>query len=238
MLFRSQAALLAAQGFTSSERALEAPRGFLSVLADAPDGDAVTRGLGEHWELLTLAYKPYPCGVVIHPVIDACLDLRAEHSIKATDISRIEVAVHPLAIKLCGNQAPRDGLEAKLSIAHSVAVALTDGAAGVAQYRDARVSNAAIMALRDKVVLNADAAIGKEQARVCIALADGHAHELFVKHARGSSGRPLSDAELESKFRGLADGVLLPPQVETALRICRALESITNTGELARAAAG
>ena len=107
----------------------------------------MTRGLGEHWELLALAYKPYPCGVVIHPVIDACLDLRAEHSIKATDISRIEVAVHPLAIKLCGNQAPRDGLEAKLSIAHSVAVALTDGAAGVAQYRDAHVSDPAIMAL-------------------------------------------------------------------------------------------
>ena len=101
-----------------------------------------------------------------------------------------------------------------------------------------RFATSLIIALRDKVTLNADAAIGKEQARVRIALADGRAHELFVEHARGSNGRPLSDAELETKFRGLADGVLLPPQVETALRICRALESITDTGELARAAAG
>ena len=158
--------------------------------------------------------------------------------IKAADISRIEVAVNPLAIKLCGNPTPRDGLEAKLSIAHSVAVTLADGAAGVVQYRDTRVTDPAIMALRDKVILNADAAIGKEQARVRIALHGGTSHELFVKHARGSNGRPLSDAELEAKFRELADGVLLPPQTGTALEICRALESITDAGELARAATG
>ena len=233
-----QAALLASRGFTSSERALEAPRGFLSVLADAPDAGAVTRDLGEHWEILTLAYKPYPCGVVIHPVIDACLDLRSQQAITAAQIARIEVEVNPLAIKLCGNPAPRDGLEAKLSIAHSVAVAFADGAAGVAQYRDARVSDPAVLALRNKVVLNADAAIGKEQARVRVTLTDGKAHEQFVEHACGSSGRPLSDAELETKFRGLADGVLSLPQIETALQICRDLETTSDAGDLARAAAG
>lgn len=234
-----QAALLAAQGFTSSARALEAPRGFLSVLADAPDAEAVTRGLGEQWEILALAYKPYPCGVVIHPVIDACLDLRAQHAIAAAKVTRVEVMVNPLAIKLCGNPAPRDGLEAKLSIAHSVAAALTDGAAGVAQYRDARVADPAVIALRNKVVLTPDAAIGKEQARVCITLAGGGTmHDLFVEHARGSSGRPLSDAELETKFRGLTEGVLSPPQIEATLETCRSLDTMADAGALARAAAG
>ena len=232
------AALMAARGFTSSERALEAPRGFLNVLADAPDAGAVTRGLGEHWELLTLAYKPYPCGVVIHPVIDACLDLRATHAMDAAAVTRIEVTVNPLASKLCGNPAPRDGLEAKLSIAHSVAVALTDGAAGVAQYLDARVADPAVIALRDKVALNTDAAIGKEQARVRITLAHGTGYELFVEHARGSSGRPLSDADLETKFRGLAAGASAPAQIDAVLTICNALESCADVGDLARAAAG
>jgi 2-methylcitrate dehydratase PrpD len=229
---------MAARGFTSSERALEAPRGFLNVLADTPDAAAVTRGLGEHWELLTLAYKPYPCGVVIHPVIDACLDLRATHAMDAAAVTRIEVTINPLASKLCGNPAPRDGLEAKLSIAHSVAVALTDGAADVAQYLDARVADPAVIALRDKMVLNTAAAIGKEQARVRIISASGTTHELFVPHARGSRGRPLSEVELDTKFRGLAGGVLAPAQIDTTLGVCAALESCADVGELARAAAG
>ena len=192
-----QAALLAARGYTSSARGLEAPRGFLHVLAaDGADAGAVTRELGTQWEINALAYKPYPCGVVIHPVIDGCLDLRAAHATDATAVASIEIDVNPLAIKLCGNPAPRDGLEAKLSIAHSVAAALLDGAAGVAQYADARV--------RD----------------------------------RGSRGRPLSEVELDTKFRGLAGGVLAPAQIETTLGVCAALESCADMGELARAAAG
>jgi 2-methylcitrate dehydratase PrpD len=232
------AALLASQGFTSSERALEAPRGFLNVLADAADAAAVTRGLGEQWEILAVAYKPYPCGVVIHAVIDACLELRAQHAIDAAAVRRVEATVNPLTVMLCGNPAPRDGLESKLSIAHSVAVALSDGVAGVAQYLDARVADPALTALREKIVLNADAAIGKEQAHVRISLANGSAYELFIEHARGSSGRPLSDAELETKFRGLASGVMLPAQIDAALTICNALETCVDAGNLAQAVAG
>jgi 2-methylcitrate dehydratase PrpD len=233
-----QAALLAEQGFSSSERALEAPRGFLHVLADAPDSDAVTRGLGERWEILTLAYKPYPCGVVIHPALDACLGLRAQHTIAAAAVTGVEVTVNPLAIKLCGNPAPRNELEAKLSLAHSAAVALIDGAAGVAQYRDACVNDPAVQALRARVALIADPTIGKEQARVRVRLAGGAVHEMFVEHARGSRGRPLGDAELELKFRALAAGTLAPPQLETVLQICQSLENCADVVELARAAAG
>ena len=231
------AALMAAQGYTSSARALEAPRGFLSVLADAADGAAVTRGLGERWEILDVAYQPYPCGVVIHAVIDACLDLRAQHAIDATQVVRVEATVNPLTVMLCKNPAPRDGLESKLSIAHSVAAALTDGAAGVAQYLDTRVHDPAVIALRKKVALHEDAAIGKEQARVRITLTDGSRHELFVEHARGSGGHPLSDAELTSKFRGLAAGLLSPARIDAALTSWQSLEACADVGELARAVA-
>jgi 2-methylcitrate dehydratase PrpD len=231
-------ALLAAQGFTSSERALEAPRGFLNVLATDADAGAITRRLGDEWEILALAYKPYPCGVVIHPAIDACLDLRARHATDAAAVASIEVSVNPLTIKLCGNPAPRDGLEAKLSIAHSVAVALLDGAAGVAQYFDARVVDPAVIALRERVALTADAAIDKEQAHVCIMLADGASYDMFVAQARGSSTRPLSDAELATKFRGLAATVLTPAQINAALAVCASLETRADAADLARAAVG
>lgn len=229
------AALLAENNFTSSERALEAPRGFLNVLREDADSAAVTRGLGKQWEILALAYKPYPCGVVVHPVIDACLDLRAQQAIDTAAVARVEVSVNPLAIKLCGNPAPRDSLESKLSIAHSVAVALLDGAAGVAQYLDARAVDTAVVALRAKVVLAADAAISKEQARVRVILANGTIREMFVEHARGSIQRPLSDTELETKFRGLAAAELAPAQTGQLIEQCWTLAKLPDAGAIARA---
>ncbi len=229
------AALLAAKNFTSSERALESRTGFLRVLATDGDSAAITRELGSQWEVLANAYKPYPCGVVIHPAIDACLDLRVQHAIDASAIARIELRVNPLAIKLCGNPAPRDGLESKLSIAHAVAAAMLDGAAGVAQFTDMRVATSAVIALREKVALTADAAIGKEQAHARVTLAGGTNHELFVMHARGSLARPLSDAELATKFRALAAGVLTPAKIETALAVCATLETRGDAADLVRA---
>ena len=113
-----------------------------------------------------------------------------------------------------------------------------DGAAGVAQYCDARVNDPAVQALRAKVAVHANAAIGKEQARVRVRLAGGAVHEMFVKHARGSSGRPLDDAELESKFRALAAGTLAPPQLGTVLQKCQSLDNCADVAELASAAAG
>src|SRR5690606_16361392 len=100
-------ALLAAAGFTSSERALEAPRGFLKVLAARSDESEITGELGTRLEIMQNAHTPYPCGIVIHPMIDGCLDLRKAHGIDPAAIARIDIAVNPLAEKLCGRKAPR-----------------------------------------------------------------------------------------------------------------------------------
>ena len=228
------AALLAAGNFTSSERALEAPRGFLNVLSRRHDADEITRDLGSRWELMQNAYKPYPCGIVIHPVIDACLDLRAAHRIDPAQIARVEVAVHPLAEQLCGRKTPRDSLEGKLSLYHSTAVALVDGEAGVAQYLDARVLDPQVVALRDKVAVTTDPAIGTDQARVRISLVNGASHEMFVERARGSLGRPMTDAELETKFRRLAATELAPHEVEKLVEQCWSLAQLSDVAVIAR----
>ena len=107
------AALLAQKGFTSSERGIEAPRGFAHVLSPRCDLNAIVDGLGHRWELLENAYKPYPCGIVGHPIIDGCLELRSAHGIAPDAIERIELRVHPLVMELMGNPAPRTGLEAQ-----------------------------------------------------------------------------------------------------------------------------
>ena len=228
------AALLAARGFTSSERGLEAPRGFLHVLAQRSDAGEITRELGSRWELLQNAYKPYPCGIVIHPVIDGCLDLRAGHRIDPAQVAKVDITIPPLTEKLCGRKAPRDSLEGKLSVYHSAAVALLDGEAGVAQYLDARVRDPRVVALRERIAVSVDPALGHEQARVRITLTGGAAHELFVEKARGSLGRPLSDGELEAKFRSLAATELAPREVDELVELCWSLERQPDAAILAR----
>ena len=228
------AAVLAAENFTSSERSLEAPRGFLNVLAQRADPAEITAGLGSRWELMQNAYKPYPCGIVIHPVLDACLDLRAAHRIDPSQVARVAVTINPLAVKLCGNRTPRDSLEGKLSLYHSAAVALVDGAAGVLQYTDARVTDPQVERFRDRIAVGTDPAVGKEQARVRISLVSGAAHEMFVEQARGSLERPLSDAEIEAKFRSLAANELDPTAIEQLIGRCWSLASLPDAGVIAR----
>jgi 2-methylcitrate dehydratase PrpD len=230
------AALLAAQGFTSSERAIEAPRGFARVLAPEHTLDEITDGLGERYEILLNAYKPHACGVVVHPAIDGCVQLREEHSLRPNQVASVVLQVHPLALKLAGIREPRGGLESKWSIYHSAAVALNDGAAGERQYTDERVNDPAVKRLREKVSAQADASLRDDEAHVKIVMADGRVIERHIDHAAGSADNPMSDAALDAKFRALAEGVLSRKQVEGVLEKCRAVERLGNVAELARLA--
>ena len=99
-----RAALLAQAGFTSSPAALEGRYGYLSVFSEQPDLDALTGGLGERFEILRNTYKPYPCGIVIHPIIDACLELRRSHDLDPAQIARVAMAASPGAMALCNNR--------------------------------------------------------------------------------------------------------------------------------------
>jgi 2-methylcitrate dehydratase PrpD len=137
------AALLAARGFTSTEQGLEGERGFTRVFAQRRDLDEIIRGLGETWELAQNAYKPYPCGIIAHPVIDACLALRDDARAAPDAVERIELRVHPLVRMLMGNPAPLTGLEAKLSVQHCAAAALIYGQVGAREFTDACVNDCA-----------------------------------------------------------------------------------------------
>jgi len=142
--------------------------------------------------------------------------------------------VNPLAEKLCGTKAPTDGLQAKLSLYHSAAVALLRGKAGVAEYEDACVSDPAIVDLRRRIGVITDPAVGKEQARVRVVLSDGGARDLFVEKARGSLERPMTDAELAAKFRDLAATELASPAIERLIAQCGSLATLPDAGVIAR----
>ncbi len=228
------AALLAAKNFTSSERGIEAPRGFAHVLSPSCDLDAITGGLGASWELAQNAYKPYPCGIVVHPVIDACLQLRGEHAIAPDSIERIETRVHPLVLKLTGNATPATGLEAKLSVQHCAAAAFIRGAVGVEEFTDACVHNPAVVALRARVTAREDAAVGKEAAGVDVTLKNGTKHEAYVPYATGSLQRPMTDADIETKFRALAAWGTSTCNAYDVIELLWSFDNINDAAALAR----
>ena len=214
------AALMAQQGFTASPRALEAPRGLVQVVSTKCDWAEATDELGQRFEISFNTYKPYACGIVIHPSIDACVQLRAQ-GITAAQVERIELKVHSLVLELTGKKEPADGLAAKFSVYHGCAAGLLFGRAGEHEFSDAIVTRDDVVALRRKVVASADAGIAEESADVTAVLSDGRRVHLFVEQAIGSMQRPLTDAALDGKFHDLADPVLGAARSGALIEACR-----------------
>jgi 2-methylcitrate dehydratase PrpD len=229
------AALLASKNFTSAEQGIEGRRGFANVLATQRNYAEITGRLGETWEISLNTYKPYACGIVEHPIIDGCIQLRNKHNLKAGDIESIALRVHPLVVELTGTKAPQAGLEGKFSVYHSAAVGVIYGAAGEAQYSDEVVRDPRVIALRDKVTTAVETGVHEDQAHVAIRLKSGKTFEIFVEHAVGSLDRPLSDADLETKFRGLAEGILSKAETDKLIRLCWDVGKLKDVGEVARA---
>jgi 2-methylcitrate dehydratase PrpD len=199
------AALMAQNGVEGPPRPLEGPRGFLRVTADAPDVSALVCGLGESWELDRNMLKPYPCGVVLNPVIDACLEAHHHPSFEPHGIESITVSGHPLLKARADRPAVASGREAQVSAQHAIAVSLLRGAAGVAEFSDEAVAAPDVRALRAKVVeVAVDTAMPIEGARLAISFVDGRTVDVAVDVATGSLAKPLSDADLTRKFETLA----------------------------------
>jgi 2-methylcitrate dehydratase PrpD len=229
------AALLARRNFTSSNQSLEAKRGFAHVLATARDFDRITDGLGEGWHIAENTYKPFACGIVIHPAIDACVQLRNEHGLTADAVQAIELDVHPLVLELTGKKTPRTGLEGKFSVYHSCAVAIIHGAAGEKEYSDDCVTDPMVTALRDRVTATVDRAVHEDQVRARIRLADGRVLERFIEHTVGSLDCPMSDADLEAKFRGLAQDHLSDADTAALIAMLWSVEKLADAGAIAPA---
>lgn len=229
------AALLAGKNFTSSERALEAPRGFAHVLSSERNFDKITKGLGDTYEIALNTYKPFACGVVIHPVIDGCIELRDAYRLKPVQIDAISATVHPLVLELTGKKTPQTGLEGKFSMYHSAAVAIIHGSAGPLQYSDACVRDPAVIALRDKVTAVTNPNVREDEAHITLRLRDGRNLSKHVEHAIGSVERPMSNAALEAKFRSLTADVLPGAQTDRLLELCWSLAGLDDAAKVARA---
>jgi 2-methylcitrate dehydratase PrpD len=92
-----------------------------------------------------------------------------------------------------------------------------------------------VVALRDKVTAAVEKGVHEDQVHVTIRLKNGRALEKRVEHAVGSLDRPMSDSDLEAKFRGLADGILSKSETDKLIGLCWDIGQLKDAGEVARA---
>lgn len=229
------AAILAAKGFTSSDRMIEVRRGWAQTISTKQDWSQITDGLGSRYESALNTYKPFACGIVMHPAIDAAIQIRDEDHVKPEDIKSVDLKVHPLVLELTGKTAPKTGLEGKFSIYHAVAVALVEGAGGEKQFSDRAVNDPRVVALRGKVNPVVTPGVDPAQVDMIVTLNDGRTIHRHIDHAIGSVEKPMTDAQLDAKFKDLADGILPAAQANRVLALCRSLPDLKDAGEVARA---
>jgi 2-methylcitrate dehydratase PrpD len=225
------AALLAREGFDSSQDILEGGKGFCRVYSTVCEPERVTDGLGMRWEIANNGHKPYACGVVLHPPIDAMIELGARVEAQASAIDAIELRVHPHVMNITGVVEPQTGLQSKFSIYHSAAVAYIDRDAGVAQYTDARAADPVVTALRRKVKVTVDESLRKDEAYAAV-IARGARHEAAVAHATGTVDNPMSDDALVRKFRANAEPIIGEANAREVERKVWSLEELGDVREL------
>jgi len=200
-------ALMASKGFTASPKAIEAPRGFAQVASTKYDWSEIDSELGQRFEISFNTYKPFACGIVIHPSIDACVQLK-NMGVAADQVEKIELKVHSLVLELTGKKEPKDGLQSKFSVYHGCAAGLLFGRAGEEEFADAVVTSPAATQLRRKVVAIVDDSIDEASADVTAYLQSGSPIHIRVDHAIGSLENPMTDSLLEKKFHDLSDPVI------------------------------
>jgi len=224
------AALLAGRGFTASEQGLEAKFGWFNVLANERKFAALT---DNSWQILNNTYKPFPCGLVLHPAVDGCLQLCERERTMPQMIVRVDVAVHPRVMQIAAIRQPRTGLEGKFSIYHAAAVALVEGVAGERQFSDEVVLAPTVIDLRRRVNATVDPSLAKDQARVSVLKQNGDVSSVFVEHAVGSLENPMSDRMIEDKFLSLVDGILSPAKARFVIDACWRADGLADAAEIA-----
>jgi len=228
------AASLAMNGFNSSPEILEGNLGFTKIYSTTQNLEALTKDLGREWMIAGNGYKPYSCGVVLHPLIDACIQLSTQSKIPPNEITSFEVLVHPDVIRITGVDEPGSGLMSKFSANHAATVAYIDRAGGVPQFTNERSQNTAIQGLRKMVQIIATPSLKLDQATARIKTKSGESFEACIEHAKGTVDNPMSDADLIQKFTQNAKASITDKKIERILDMVWNLENLADINTLSR----
>jgi 2-methylcitrate dehydratase PrpD len=228
-----RAALLAQRGLSAPAAPLEGQYGYLSLFARAAHPAYLTEALGLRFEVEALAFKPYPCGVVIHPSVDAALSWRNTVAASGHDIQNVQLTTHPSAVALGFRRHPANELEAKVSLCHWVAVALALGRAGLAEGREALIDEPEVMRLRECIAVVGSESLQPDAATMTVTLASGQRHTVSIDHCIGSVTHPMSDKALGDKFKGQAALHFSGEEAVELLSACWAVDARADVATIA-----
>lgn len=230
------AAKLAASGYTANARGIEAELGFYEMFhrATPPDNGPI-EALGQSYELETngIRIKPYPCGGLTHPAIDAVLELRASHGITAEMVESIEVGVAEHTYNRIVFRIPQTGLQGKFSMSYLLARAIVDGKISLNAFTDEAVRDRNVLRLAERIHMKLDPALKTDHpagrpCKVAVRLRGGQIHSRQVEHAKGSREVPLSAAELRQKFFECARRAISEESAQQAMEGIERLENLAD----------
>ena len=230
------AALLAWKGFTSSSMILEAEKGYCRATAEEYNLNKITENLGKGFELTNNIFKIHASCGHTHGAIDAVLLLAEKHGIKPDAVDKVVVGTYPIAVEVVGkNYEPKTASEAKFSLPYCLATALICGRVGLAEFSEERLRDPKIQKLSKRVNVMVDpeyvnARLGR--AKVALHTTDGEELTCRVDVPKGYPKNPLTRAELEEKFRGLASLVLPRGRVMEIVQTLNNLEKLDEVGFL------
>ncbi|MEM7242548.1 MAG: MmgE/PrpD family protein [Pseudomonadota bacterium] len=210
------AALIAARGFSADPTALDGPWGFMAVQGGGCSPEKLNQGFGKTWTIVEpgVSIKPYPCGVLTHPTIDLMLKLVIENDLTPEAIDKITVFAGTNILKPIRYPIATNHLEAKFSLPAALAMAALARRAGKVEFSDTFVASDAMQAMQRRISTELDPDIeaqgfDKMRSRIEITMTDGTKIDGWAdERYRGGPENPLSDAEVEAKFRACAEGVL------------------------------
>jgi len=226
-------ACLAARGYEGGRATLEAAQGYAQVLSPMPDWVAATAQPPGHWHLQNRLFKYHAACYGTNAGIECARELRAE-GVEPAQIAAITVLTHPSTRNMCHLPMPRTAAEARFSLRLNIAFALQGIDTGdIAAYTDARLNDAAIVALRDMIKTEFSEALGRMEAEVIIELRDGAAHR-----RRKDASVPAADIDAEQaricgKYRTLAVPVLGAHGADSLLQQLLGLPGLQDTSVLA-----
>jgi 2-methylcitrate dehydratase PrpD len=236
-----EAAQWALAGFTSLPHPFDGSRSFHEVYSRGLPADMKPLAeLGQIYELMVrgVVIKPYPCGVALHPAIDAVHALKREHPIDPDDIVSAEAGVTKYTFdKLC-YRVPQTGLEAKFSMPYTIARSILDDSIGFDTFTDRLVRDEKAQALTRRISMYVHDGIegawktGSRPVNVRLHLRDGSVRERQVDISKGNPEVALTAAELNVKFEDCARLSLAPAATRAAAQALQSIESLTTIREL------
>ncbi len=234
------AALLAREGFTANTEALDGRWGFLAIAGPGGDPALVRDRFGKPFTMVSpgVSIKPYPSGVLTHPSMDALKFLMRDEKLTADDIESMVLNAGSNVLDPIRFQLAKTELEGKFSFQFLLTAIILAGKAGKAEFTAAFVSSEACQTMQGRIVTRFDQGIenmGWERirSRIDLVTKDGRRFERWAdENYRGGPHNPLSDSELEGKFKDCAEGLLDAAACDRLFKQVWALETLPDVAVL------